>query len=223
MNSATCPVCNYLISDYDTQCPSCGSTVTPKKDIEKQVKTVFTTKELKAFAKSNKSNKEILSSLTEEQRQIVATYKDMKNEYPWEAIRESQEVIPEAKIVMPKQKKTPVSPLPKNYNSAASNKQTKQTTAQAVKLPRIKKEKISIILNILSFIFPGIGILYFLSAKSSKQRKAKWALGSACLGFVVTVVYACLVEFNVLPEDMYATVYEYVVLPIAEFFRKIQA
>ncbi len=225
MSQSVCPVCNLKIGDYESACPGCGSKITPKKDIEAEIHTVFSHSEYSKLIKSSKTNIEILSSLTPEQKRTVAAYKDLKGKYPWEADRESSNEVPTTKIVLPKEnkKQTQKSSTPKKQTTSTTT-QTRQSTQTAgprttqppsnqttktVPAPATTavKDKRSIILNLIVLFCPLVGVFYYFSAKKSKPKKAKSALRAALFAMAFNFVTALLIELGFVTEDIYTFIY----------------
>lgn len=228
MAERNCPQCNFLVSDRDTSCPSCGTNLEEERVLQDTLLSLFTHSQFRTLSKEGRTNKEILDSLSKEQRREAYIFADLNGgKFPWEVSLDNETPeMPEMTIIYPDEernsKKKPSQgssvravnePKPKKQNPVSPPPQPKPVSQSAPPKhippspPKPKKEKVSILLFLFSLFVPLVGIFYFFSAKRYRPRKAKLALEGGIIGVLICVAVTVIIQMGLVPEDVYAKIF----------------
>ncbi len=244
MSGRNCPQCNYILSDKDTSCPLCGKALEKQTAVQVSSLSQLDSSQLRALFKEGKTNKELLASLSKEQKRQAYIFADLNGgKFPWEVSPDDEEPeMPQMEIIYPEDYSPPPSQqmcvdpprtsdpptsqkssnsqnVPYQSHSQPKPKKTKKPLRRpnisytlwklkrAIKSAITKKDRVSVILMLLSFFMPLVGIFYFFSAKDYRPRKAKFTLVAGIIGLVSCVAITVLIEMSLVPEEIYSAVF----------------
>lgn len=210
MAERNCPQCNFIINDNDTICPSCGMNLEEQRTLLKNLLSLFTHSQFENIKQEGRTNKEILDSLSDEEKKQAYIFADLNfGKFPWEVSLDNEPPeMPEAVIIYPDAETETTQTESEEIKRPLSPPQPPPPPPTPKPKPRkTKKEKAGVLLFLLSLFVPLVGIFYFFSANSYRPRKAKFALAGGIIGLVICVAVTVLIQLNMVPENIYSAVF----------------